>query len=170
VADEVELLEREGTHHRVHRGHAAPKAETGGIARRLAAPRARRVGKDHGTTLPGEEARGVRPVGRVRSEAVQEDDGPLRREWSEDERRERRSVVGRENLPPSARERQMSLLNRAVEGQGIHGDRAEEKEEEESDDSRNHAPEPHRQYARSERSAARMSSLCGRVAFSSCGA
>ena len=170
MADEVELLERESARERVHRGDAAPKAVAAGIARRLAVAGARRVGEDHRAAAPGEEARSVRPVGRVGSEAVQKNDGPLRREGPEDERGEGRPVVRREDLPPRAGKGEALLLDRAVHGKGVDGDGAEEKEEGEGDTSRHCAPEPHGQYASSERSAARMSSLCGSVAFSSSGA
>jgi hypothetical protein len=60
---------------------------------------------------------------------VQQNDRPLGRERSEDERREGRSIVGREDLAPRAGEIQARLLNRAVNGKRIHGDRAEEEAE-----------------------------------------
>ena len=101
-----------------------------GSLRRLAQAGARRVGKDHGAAPPREEARGVRPVRRVGAEAVQEDDRPLRRERPEDERREGGSVVGGEDLAPRAGKGEALLLDRAIDRQGIHGDRAEEEEEE----------------------------------------
>src|SRR5450759_4692533 len=78
-------------------------------------------------------ARGAAPVGRVGSEAVEEDDGPLRRERSEDERRKGGSVVRGKDLPPRARKEKAFLLNRPVDGEWIDGERAEEKGDEEGE-------------------------------------
>src|SRR5450830_1763325 len=158
VADEVELLERESARQRVRRGHAAPKAEAGGIARRLAVAGARRVRNDHRPAVPREEARGAAPVGRVGSEAVEEDDGPLRRERSEDERRKGGSVVRGKDLPPRARKEKAFLLNRPVDGEWIDGERAEEKGDEEGERGENPGqernPPAHRPGANTRRATA----------------
>ena len=133
VADEIEFLKRESALRARPSPRGGPRVRSRrGIPGRVAPAGAGRVGQDHGAAAPAKKARGVRPVSRVGAETVQQDDRPLRRERPEDECREGRSVVGCEDLAPRAGERQTRLLNRAINGQRIHGDRTEEETEKES--------------------------------------
>ena len=177
MADEIRLPEREGAEERVQRGHAAGDAVPGRVARRLAAPGARAVRQQDRPALADERARGAGPVRRVGAEAVHEDDGPLGRQRSEHPDGQARAVVGREDLAMPAGDREPFLHDGAVRGERVDGERAEEEKEREGDCSQAPAQEPlsvaHRagaQYATRSRSALRMSSLCGSVASSSCGA
>ncbi len=129
VADEVGPVEGERAEQSVERGDAAGNPVSRDPAGRLAAPRAGAVRQEDRAAGADEGARRPGPVRRVGAEAVDEHDRALGRERAEHPDGQPRPVVRREDLAVAAGDREPLLHDRAVRGERVDRDRAEEEEE-----------------------------------------